>query len=285
MAGYLFFCPIFREVRVLTKILSCPSVFNIRDLGETPTTSGEKIKTQRLIRSSALDRLTTVDLDYLRKLNVKTIIDLRSPQECQAFPDQISSDMYYYQLPVFPTDQAQIDSRIIELREKYDQNPLAGFYNMVNTYRSLVQQPFSKKAFHDFLTLVVTRLPAGGVLYHCTSGKDRTGMATVYLLKLLGVDFTAIRQDYLISNQQTATERKRIVNVLKQQNANWILQATTRSLRSVKEEYLNAAIFEIFQESGNLHDYLQQELQITPQLVQQLRSLVLTDETMPKEEH
>lgn len=259
----------------MNSALPLENCFNIRDLGGLLTKDKRQIESHRLIRSSDLSRLTDRDLEFLAQYGLTTVIDLRSPEEVRTHPDHISSKIEYFHRSIFPSDETQTNTDIIALRKQYAIDPLAGFHNMINVYQDMVQRESSQKAFHDFFEILV----AGDkkcILFHCTSGKDRTGLATVFLLSLLGISKQTIRKNYLISNSLVSAQRQERVEEARSQGASLILQATLRSLGSVSNEYLDSALVLIEEQYGGLDKYLQNQIGITPEMTIKLKRLYLS---------
>ncbi|NWM39887.1 tyrosine-protein phosphatase, partial [Escherichia coli] len=70
---------------------------------------------------------------------------------------------------------------------------------MCYQYRRSITEPFSQNAFKKILETLASQKD-GATIFHCSEGKDRTGLTTVFILYLLGVNWETIRQDYLYSN-------------------------------------------------------------------------------------
>ncbi len=81
--------------------LLLPNLYNARDLGNMPYGDGRKTASCRLIRSDALDHLTSSEAEELSRYPVKAVIDLRSEAEAEAHPDTIRDDprFTYYNIP------------------------------------------------------------------------------------------------------------------------------------------------------------------------------------------
>ncbi|MDG3010924.1 tyrosine-protein phosphatase [Rhodococcus sp. D2-41] len=161
---------------------------NARDIGGYRTTDGHTVKTGVVFRSNALGSLTPADLTALQQRNLRTDIDFRTVFERALAPDK---------LPAGAT-------------EHWDDvvggsgNP-ANYLNMADMpamYRLMATDPGAAKAFHDAFTQIIDS--PGASLYHCTSGKDRTGWMTAVLLTILGVPRDTVNADYMLSNQYLA---------------------------------------------------------------------------------
>jgi len=106
--------------------------------------------------------------------------------------------------------------------------------------------------------------PDGNVplLFHCTAGKDRTGMSAALILYALGADDKLVMDDYLLSNKyieaKFAKEIKAYPNLL--------------GLFSVKKEYLQAGLDAIKKNDENVENFLTKKLHVD---IKKIRSLYL----------
>lgn len=250
--------------------------FNFRDLGGYHTKAGQTLRTHRVLRSGRLNELSSTDLQYLADYGLQTIVDFRSPQERADAPDRIPAGAQDVFDPVFPTDETKVTADAEQERHtQLAKDPLAGFRSMVNTYATLVVQPSAKKAYRQFFEVLLGADHDGAVLFHCSAGKDRTGMGAVYFLAALGVDPVTIRQDYLASNLYLVAEGQRMVDEVIAAGGSPALQASYRSLGGVANEYLDSALYTIDHEYGNLTNYLKNELCLTDADRRDLRALYL----------
>ena len=105
-------------------------------------------------------------------------------------------------------------------------------------------------------------LGGGPLLFHCTSGKDRTGWESYVLLRALGVPDATAQQDYLASNGFRAAADAALRAGLKQsgmmQNPDLLIP-----LQEVRLDYLDAALAQLSSQYGDLYGYLTQGLGLT----------------------
>jgi len=71
-----------------------------------------------------------------------------------------------------------------------------------NMYITFLESAVGQQGYRKFLEILVKA--EGAVLWHCTSGKDRTGLAAMLILSALGVDEETIVKDYLLTNEYNA---------------------------------------------------------------------------------
>ncbi|WP_020580080.1 tyrosine-protein phosphatase [Actinopolymorpha alba] len=155
-----------------------PNCLNVRDLGGLPTSDGRQISAGALIRSDNLTRLTEAGVKAVREAFVSRIVDVRSPQECAAYPSPFTNDPIHHNMPLSkPGDTydptLSIDQDYIVM---LDRNP-------------------------DLLAAAVGAIadaPPGGVVVHCHAGKDRAGNVVALALSLAGVGAESVAADYAI---------------------------------------------------------------------------------------
>lgn len=260
----------------MPELLNIHHGFNFRDLGGYQTKAGQTLRAHKLIRSGRLNELSTRDQQYLADYGLAYDVDFRSPQEQSDAPDRVPDGVAYHFDPVFATDETKASIKAEELRRQaLAKDPLGGFRNMVNTYADLVLLPSAQKAYRQFFDLLLANDGDQALLFHCSAGKDRTGMGAVYLLTALGVDPVTVRRDYLASNLYLGEESERMVNEARATGAGPALIASTRSLGGVANEYLDSALMTIDSNFGSLEHYLSDALQITPAQRRDLRAIYL----------
>ena len=103
-------------------------------------------------------------------------------------------------------------------------------------------------------------------VFHCTAGKDRTGFAAALLLSALGVDRATIEHDYLLTNQLYKRNHT---------GATTLSPEVLNIVWQVQESFLKASLEVIQQEHGGMHQYLSQQLKLTPAALQKLRASYL----------
>ena len=168
-------------------------VFNLRDLGGPRTRDGGRVRHGRLYRSDSPHRATTEDLDRLRALGLRLVIDLRQATERDTF-GVVTSDVAarHAHLPVFDVltgsgRQAVSGDVEADMRDAARRHGQAGEY--------LYMLEHGAPTFVEALELLADadHLPA---LFHCAVGKDRTGVLAALALTLVGVAPRDVAADY-----------------------------------------------------------------------------------------
>lgn len=169
--------------------------FNFRDLGGYETVDGRSVRWGAVFRSGSLHRMTTADVEVASRLEMRTVIDLRSTAERDrdgSYAD--SSDIALHHAPLFENDDlpftwAEIDTPAPPPGEDYLAIADKGAQSLAAALRVI----------------------AGGdhaVVFHCAAGKDRTGILSALLLSCLGVPDHSIVADYQLSDLSIAPFEK-----------------------------------------------------------------------------
>lgn len=169
---------------------------NLRDLGGHPAADGLRVKRGVVYRSDALSHLTDADLRRVAELGLRTVVDFRIDQELQIEgPDRLPEDQDIRQvsLPINPADSAG-----------YLQRLLAGQVERAAETTEYMTALYATTALdhaREYRALVDAVLEPGAtpLLFHCTAGKDRAGVASALLLRLVGAPMDAIEANYLAS--------------------------------------------------------------------------------------
>jgi protein-tyrosine phosphatase len=172
------------------RILALEGAINFRDLGGYRTRDGNCLACGKIYRAGALNRLTDGDLELLQALGIRLICDLRSFPEVNAQPDRLPARAAYLHLPVFGRDP------IGRWRVLFQRHRLDLLFEQLYS-RSIIEN--GAPVLGDLLRLAAdpANLP---LVFHCTSGKDRTGLAAALLLHMCGVPRPTIVADYTLTN-------------------------------------------------------------------------------------
>ncbi|MEU9865353.1 tyrosine-protein phosphatase [Streptomyces sp. NPDC047971] len=232
---------------------------NVRDLGGYRTYAGGRVRHGLVYRADALAKLTDADVTTLAGLRLGRAVDFRIPLEVQYDgADRLPAGVAAVSRPItdnglFGRLMAAIGSRDPVLQEQMLGGGRAAAF-MTEVYRSFVTSADNRAQ----LGLTLRELAGLGStpsLYHCTSGKDRTGWTSYLLLTALGVPEATAVGDYLASNTFRAAYDAKVREGLKQgglmQNPDLIIP-----LQEVRTAYLNTALDEARAAYGSLFRYL-----------------------------
>lgn len=161
------------------------------------TIDGRHIKDKMLYRSGNLTTYTQEDIRMMRECHIKHIIDLRSDEECAVHPYRLPDDFNVHHVSALKTKGGLENFYFLMLLDKdstAEEIQAAASY-VREGYRIL---PMHNPALKRILSIMTQE--EGAILFHCSSGKDRTGVLAALLQKLLGIKDDEIMKEYLISN-------------------------------------------------------------------------------------
>jgi protein-tyrosine phosphatase len=171
--------------------------FNFRDLGGHETTGGRRVRAGVLYRADTLHRLTAADLDVLRGLGLRTVVDLRTRTELERFgrAGLTDDEVAHHHLPMID----EVRSPEARIREDVPTPLERGEF-----YLRMLEQGGSAVAESLRVLAGPGALPA---VFHCTAGKDRTGVLAAVVLGQLGVPDDAIAEDYAVTEESVEATR------------------------------------------------------------------------------
>ena len=178
---------------------------NFRDLGGYPTTDGGRTRWGVLFRSDHLNSLTDADVTYVTNLGLRRVHDFRLPMERERQPSRLPDGLEVHHLAAVDlgVDETMVD---IVMDILAGRKPLPGPTFWDENYEKMVI------GARDMFCRLVTSLTEPDVmatpsLFHCTGGKDRTGIAGVLVLELAGVDRATAIDDFLLTNVYRTPDR------------------------------------------------------------------------------
>jgi protein-tyrosine phosphatase len=229
---------------------------NFRDLGGYRAEDGRVVARGRVYRSDSLAKLQGDDWDRFLGLGVRTVIDLRYPWEIEAkgrVPD--GGGLAYLNLSVEhrPYDQAEIDPDIDPWRflaDRYAEVALDG-----------------AKELRQALEVIAS--DSGPLVFHCASGKDRTGLLAALVLALVGVAEDDIVADFALT--ELATDRL---------IADWQAAHPGRTLNwpgygRAPAEIMTLFLSDLRATYGSVYDYAVHHLGADDELISALRARML----------
>ena len=194
-----------------------------------------------LFRSDLLYHLNPKEKALLRDNNIKVVIDLRGPDEVEHLKDTNIKTIKFINLPLLPEKKEDEPSPIVTIKHMtLPDMPLA--------YRQLVK-PDRKEAWSKIFDLLINN-KEGAILFHCSAGKDRTGVLSAVILTALGIDKKTIYQDYLLTNEKPLYYKKMALEMDEESREIFL------DYFQAKKEYLDAAFDEINKTYASFDNFL-----------------------------
>lgn len=221
---------------------------NFRDLGGYIGHGGRPVRWRRLFRSDHLGGLTPADQARLTQLPLARAFDFRGVDERATTP---------YELPGVTQHSLAIEPTVVQ-----HMNNIAAAGRtltapvvtelMKDLYRALINDRADR--FGElFEHLIASDAPS---VFHCTAGKDRTGVAAALVLLALGVPRDVVLQDYLLTNELTHP-------LPPPEQTSTPIEALAVLWR-VQQGFLDTALRIVDADHGGIERYLAQRLRLSP---------------------
>lgn len=253
---------------IQARTLTWAACYNIRDLGGLPTSTGQVTRLGAIVRSDLPARLTAEGQQCLLDYGIRTILDLRKPhqvvQEPSLFmqPDTDPATPHYINIS-FENHASTVDEQIAQAGQ-----------DRVQVYALMLAH--NQPQVRQILQSVAEARP-GGILIHCSAGKDRTGLISALLLALAGVPDAVIAEDYALSQAQLwPLYEKLVAEAGGEERVGWWLKpvATPATMQAVLTHLRN--------DYGGAVGYLRQS-GLSKLVISQLRERLLPESTLESE--
>ena len=252
---------------------------NMRDIGGFPAEGGKKIKCGKIIRSGRLYKLPPKTVDALKAMTIGTVIDLRTDREIAEHPPTILSGISYHYLVLpgtMPPEQSKsrhMSSEILAQSKRVKRDFGTPENYMVEMYKYIVFDPECQAKLKTVFDILLSE--ENCIIFHCNSGTDRTGIISMLIESVLGVDRQLILDDYMAS--RTFQLRRRYL----QRVGLVILPVPLRFKRLLfwqmlpKPQYMLRLLQEIDARYGSVVNYVKEALGVTEEQIQTLKNKYL----------
>lgn len=240
------------------------TVENIRDLGGIKTKDDRIIKSKRLLRSSTLHQLSQEEFNKLKtEYNLKTVLDFRSTKSAKNKLDAIDNSVCYEHIYVldYLEDHGYTEDITVSPDEFF-----------INIYRMLALSDRAIKAYRLFFDRLMNQKD-GTILWHCTSGKDRTGIATVLLLSALGCSKETIYEEHFLTNQITTPLLDQKMLEIDKDDEDKINYYEAYYI--AKKKYIDEYYKAIENKYGSIDKYLEYAIRLSSESINELKTRYL----------
>ena len=262
----------------MEKIVKSLSYF--RDLGGISNVDGDIVKPGLLFRTSELAKLSKAEKDILiNDFHFGTVIDLRAPEEVTLSRDAFENneEVKYYHIALCDDEENPAVTKknrigILKRRLK-EEGGMTG--HLIRLYRLIIASERAQKGYRQVFDILLNNKDEKAIAYHCTQGKDRTGIVSALILIALGVSKETIIKDYMGFNKWHRMKRIWIYigmaivffSIKKAHGLDAALKT--------KKKYIEAAFDEIEKSYGTPMDYLKNQIGLTDEDILKLRELYL----------
>lgn len=226
---------------------------NFRDLGGIPAENGRVVKSGCFYRCATLQEASKEDIAKIQTLGIRIAFDFRDPAE--EFPNEkevyAAANLHRFNYPM-----ALNNEKLFKLQQNRGIRALFAritLDDVKDTYRTL---PFDNEGYRA----VFKAMQTGNVpfLFHCSAGKDRTGVCAALILTLLGASEEIVLEDYMISLKVRDYVARQAGRTIPKPVRSYMLKRL-EALLIVAPELLAAAKEEILKRYGSFEEYFLKE--------------------------
>jgi protein-tyrosine phosphatase len=246
--------------------LPLEGALNFRDLGGYANRAGVTVRRGRLFRADRLGGLTDTDLDRLGRLGIRTVVDLRYDAEVSEHPNRLWPGVERHEH--VPMAGALAKERSFLDRVFAGEVDAITVDDVAQSYLDMLEQ--HARDFGRVVEVLAAGCPA---VFHCTAGKDRTGLTAMFVLSVLDVDEVVILEDFERSNRHRA--ERRIAELRDTFAARGLDVEDFRPALSAPRPALEAAIAWLEREVGGPERYLREVGGCDPDALATLRRELL----------
>lgn len=284
----LFFMTLLTSSTVFAQqFLPVKGIVNARELGGYEVPGGLRVRDAVLIRSAHLAEATDADMQYLAGIPVAAVIDFRKEEEKKGVEDRPVRGARYVSLPIDASGDAARQASDKE-KKKYTRGRKFSVKRIIllvsfnkkaqavarDMYPTLLLHPDCQRQFARFFREVVDT-EHGAVLYHCTQGKDRTGIASALLLAALGAERSTIVADFDVTNQVYADDVRKYSRLVKFFGGKEGQLNVVKAFLGASTENFVKALDTIDAQYGSLENYLKGPMGLTDKDLKILRERYL----------
>ena len=270
-------------VAVEKQTLELKTIPNARELGGYQTKDGKTVRRGVLIRTGVLTDASAEEINSLiQDYHLSAIIDMRASYELAEEPEPQFDGIAQYNFRIM--DEQMMAGRAAAVRDILtDPNvdPIKRMMSILEAgvisdqmYVEFLQGETGKAGFRDFFRVLLETPEGNAVLWHCTNGKDRTGVAAMLLLGVLNVDEETIMADFMLTNEFFEAEisgmRKQLESFIQDKA---LLEELLVINRGVYAPYMQNAIDYIKSNYGDIPGYVKSELGLTDDDIAKLQRL------------
>ena len=254
------------------KVIKLKHAKNIRDLGGEYSTV--KLKEGMLIRGVTLLHLSEDERKALvNTYNVKTLIDLRSTEEQEEDVEQVIEGTTHISMPVFEREKQGISHNEEEKpkgMDLYRQLP-----QMQDIYYEMVHGEFLENIGKIIKRIVTSKDEEYGIYFHCSEGKDRTGIIAAILLLILGVSRPEIVKDYLYTTKVNNRKAFKYYMAIKYLQFHAIFALKVGRMFIAKKQYINVLFKVIDDEFKGEENFFEEAMKLTKEEIESFRNKII----------
>ncbi len=253
-------------------------ISNARDLGGYPVGDGRIVKYGCLLRTGRLNNATPKDIDRLvEHYGVKRIIDMRTSDEVLGTPDpEIPGAIHTNVRIIDENDEVGIATMTAQYAKastfegliELSRNPAM----TDDVYKNILYSEYTQKAFRLFFDEILAA-EGGAVLFHCSGGKDRTGMGSILLLTALGADRKTCIEDFGLTNLYIKDKIDASLDTIRANTDDERIINLVRSMIGVEPSFMERMFDASEEEYGSVFGFIKERIGLTDAEIEYLREV------------
>lgn len=263
--------------------INLSTISNARELGGYKTMDGKTVREGVLLRTAALTDASQEEIDVLiHNHKLAAVIDLRASYELEEEPEPVLEGVAQYNFKIM--DEQLMAGRaagVADILSDPQANPVKRMTAILEAgmisdqmYVEFLQGETGKAGYRDFFRVLLETPEGSAVLWHCTNGKDRTGVAAMLLLGILNVDEETIMKDFMLTNlyfeKEISAMQKQLGAYIQDES---MMEDFLVASKGVAESYMLNAIDYIKENYGSIPGYVKAELGLTDDDIMKLQML------------
>lgn len=238
---------------------------NFRDFGALTTGDGRRFKEGKLFRSASLKAKTSADKHFLDSLGLDVVFDFRTGTEMKESPDYVPKGAKHVSVSIL--SQEDMDNSIV-FTKKTKLHLLTATPEEMQGLIHVVSDTYVDMPFAEGYKQIFEAMDEGKtIVFHCTAGKDRTGVCAMIIELAFGRALSDVKYEYMLSNAYRADTNAKLYKLMKffhapEHSVNACMYALTNH-----EENFDLAVNTILSRYGTFENYLAEVYDITPDRV------------------
>lgn len=232
------------------KRIPLPHLYNCRDLGGYECSDKKTVSFHKLLRADCPAEMTEEEWRKLYDYGVRTVIDLRSPEELQMAPYKAADGIEVISYPMQKNDQNLTEEQkkaMMQMSKEEIAKVAADSFgkSLSEGYVKMLEEEPKRAA--GILNLIGENLKKGGVLFHCTAGKDRTGVTAALLYVICGVSDCDIIADYQVTETY---QEKNVVLAMVPENLRHLMNSNPENMKDFLKNMKEKNYIKLLYENG-----------------------------------
>ncbi len=255
------------------RLLSVPGTKNFRDMGGYETSDGRTSKWNMVYRSDNLAHLDSIGMEKFITLGIKAITDLRSINERMQEPNRLPGTYPDPTYSVLPINDRPVDIRVLGRKIVTGKITEQDIDDLLD-HRKFVKNAELREYWGQWLRSLAND-NATPHLFHCTSGKDRTGFGASIFLLTLGVPEETVKADFLLSNAVLEDYNVARIKEIDSKIPGKIDEDLFRKILGVSESTIDLSFAEMKSQFGSIDGFIKDGLLVDDKTRERLQAKFL----------